>query len=415
MKEHPLEPGLLNAFRQYVAIRLGIMLLGVLRFALPAGPVPLPDFEPLWVIPIAADVVFLTLLVVRTPRHLLGSFFLPAALLTAAVIQMLYARWYSGPFVRREILIGYFGQLVFLLVPVILAAWQYRFRFVIVFSLVLALLQVTTAVTLPEFEQLEQAESLLFGILFMANLAMYLFVGYIVAKLTAAQRAQRQELADANRRLVDYALTVEQLSVSRERNRLARELHDTLAHTLSGLTVQLDALASLWHPEAPRARQILDHSLTAAREGLDETRRVLQALRAAPLEDLGLALAMRGLAENAAARGSLALELDIAEHLNGLSPEDEQGFYRVAQEALANVIEHAEAQQVVVSLTRQDQQIVLQVADDGRGLPADASLVEKGLGLRGLRERAELMGGTLEVGEVPGGGTVVTLRKALDR
>jgi signal transduction histidine kinase len=415
MNEHPWEPGLLNTFRQYVAIRLGIMLLGLLRLALPAGPVPMPEFQPLWLIPIIADVVFFALLMVRTPERIFGRYFLPAALLAAVVIQMLYARWYSGPFARNQILIGYFGQLILVLVPVILAAWQYRFRFVVGYSLVLASLQVTTIVTLPEFEPMQQMDGFLFGILFLAQLAVYLFVGYIVSKLVAAQRAQRQELADANRQLVHYALTVEQLSVSRERNRLARELHDTLAHTLSGLTVQLDALASLWKPDTPRARQILDHSLTTAREGLNETRRVLQALRAAPLEDLGLTLGIRNLAEASAARGSLVLELDIDEHIAGLSPEEEQGFYRVAQEALTNVVEHAQACKVTVSLRRQDEQLILAVADDGRGLPSDASLLEQGLGLQGMRERAELMAGTLQIGDRPDGGTEVTLRKELAR
>jgi signal transduction histidine kinase len=415
MKERPLEPGLLNTFRQYVAIRLGIMLLGLLRLALPAGPVPMPEFQPLWLIPIIADAALFALLMVRAPERIFGRYFLPTALLVAVVIQMLYARWYSGPFARNQILIGYFGQLILVLVPVILAAWQYRFRFVVGYSLVLASLQVATIITLPEFEPLQQMDGFLFGVLFLAQLAVYLFVGYIVSKLVAAQRAQRQELADANRKLVDYALTVERLSVSRERNRLARELHDTLAHTLSGLTVQLDALASLWQPDTQRARQILDHSLTTAREGLNETRRVLQALRAAPLDDLGLTLGIGNLAETAAARGSLALELDVDEHIAGLSPEDEQGFYRVAQEALANVVEHAQARKVTVSLTRQAEQLVLRVADDGRGLPSNPHRLEQGLGLQGMRERAELMGGKLKIGDSREGGTEVTLSKELAR
>ncbi|HSJ56311.1 MAG TPA: histidine kinase, partial [Anaerolineae bacterium] len=343
MEEHSLEPGLLNTFRQYIAIRLGLMLLGLGRFALPVGVSPLPQFEPLYVVPILLDGAFLVLLSLRAPRRLVGRFFLPVALLFAAVIQMLYLRWFVAHLRWREVGVGFVGQFIFLLVPVILTAWQYRFRHVVVYSLVLASLQVVVIATLPE---LREVETFLFAIVFAANVAMYLFVGYIVSNLMSAQRVQRRELAEANRRLVDYALTVEQLSISRERNRLARELHDTLAHTLSGLTVQLDALASLWQPEPPRARQILDHALSTAREGLDETRRVLQDLRAAPLHDLGLALAIRHLAESAAARGSLALELDVAPHLNGVSPEDEQGFYRVAQEALANVVKHAGAPRV---------------------------------------------------------------------
>ncbi|MBN1657017.1 MAG: hypothetical protein JXA93_01380, partial [Anaerolineae bacterium] len=110
MEEHALEPGLLNTFRQYIAIRLGIMLLGSARYAFPIRAVPLPDLDPLFALPILLDGLFLTLLLLRSPRRLLGRYFLPAALLGTAVVQMLYLRLYSGHLGLREVGIGFVGQ-----------------------------------------------------------------------------------------------------------------------------------------------------------------------------------------------------------------------------------------------------------------------------------------------------------------
>jgi signal transduction histidine kinase len=154
---------------------------------------------------------------------------------------------------------------------------------------------------------------------------------------------------------------------------------------------------------------MLDHALTTAREGLRETRRALQALRAAPLDDLGLALAIRNLAKNAAARGALSLELDVSEQVDGLSAEVEQCYYRVAQEALENVVQHANARRVRVSLKRTEGRLTLEISDDGSGFVPESVVSEDRFGLRGMQERAELIGGTLEVENRSGQGTAIRL------
>jgi signal transduction histidine kinase len=246
-------------------------------------------------------------------------------------------------------------------------------------------------------------------ILILARTILYVAVGYMISRMMAAQRQQRQALAQANAQLSHYAATLEQLSVSRERNRLARELHDTLAHTLSGVTVQLAAVSALWATDAKAARAILDQSMETTRTGLTETRRALQALRTSPLEDLGLALALQNLAESLAARTGLALDLHLSDHLDDLGPAAEQCVYRVAQEALANVDRHANARRLSVQLDRQDQQLILTIADDGRGFAPSAALLDGQFGLKGMQERAEIAGGKLEVESCPGGGTKVRL------
>jgi len=143
--------------------------------------------------------------------------------------------------------------------------------------------------------------------------------------------------------------------------------------------------------------------------GQAETRRALQALRASPLEDLGLALAVRELGASVAARNHLAVEMHTPERVERLSPALEQAVYRVAQEALENVARHANARHVSVTLAVEGRRIALTVADDGQGFDVDAALAEDRFGLRGMRERAELGGGMLEVISAPGQGTTVRL------
>jgi signal transduction histidine kinase len=226
--------------------------------------------------------------------------------------------------------------------------------------------------------------------------------------LVDRHRQQRAVLTEANRKLAQYAATTEQLAASQERNRLARELHDTLAHSLSAVTVQLEAVQSLWEVNSAEARRILEQALRATRTGLTEARRALQALRASPLEDLGLALAIRDLAKSVAARANLELDLEVGDHLENLSLEVEQCIFRVAQEALTNVARHADARSLRVALKRENGLLTLTVADDGRGF--DSVAVEGArYGLKGLRERAEIFGGRLEVGSQLEHGTKVKL------
>jgi signal transduction histidine kinase len=222
------------------------------------------------------------------------------------------------------------------------------------------------------------------------------------------QRLQRAALAEANRKLAHYATTIEQLAITQERNRLAREMHDTLAHSLSAASVQLEAVGALWDADGKAARAMLEQVQQVTRNGLTEARRALQALRASPLDDVGLAIAVSNLARSAAARAGLALDLNVPGQLDTLLPDVEQCVFRVAQEALTNVARHAEAKSLRVSLTQADGQLSLAVGDDGRGFDT-AAIPETRFGLSGLRERAEMIGGTLVVESVPTRGTTVRL------
>ena len=345
----------------------------------------------------------------------MGKAYLPVALLFASL----------GPIVEQNLVLlariepgieaqsaGALQVFILLFIPLILIGWQYDFRSVILFSLGTALLDgalgvITTKIILAAGPGLVRTIPLA-GILFTRTVSLIL-VGYMVVRLMGAQREQRRALAEANAQLVHYATTLEHLATSRERNRLARELHDTLAHSLSGVAVQLEAVKTLWGDSPEEARAMLDRSLATTRNGLTETRRALQALRASPLEDLGLALTIRNLAESAAARYGLSLDLELPENLDNLPPDVEVGIYRVAQEALENVSRHAQAQHVKVRLAHKNTGVELTVADDGHGFDLLSVGQEDRFGLRGMREHSDILDGELTVESRPGGGTTIHL------
>ncbi|MBU0511321.1 MAG: sensor histidine kinase, partial [Chloroflexi bacterium] len=219
----------------------------------------------------------------------------------------------------------------------------------------------------------------------------------------------RRELVRANIKLGQHANTLEQLATSRERNRLARELHDTLAHTLSGQAVNLEAIKLMLPSEQTEAHAMLEHSLSNTRSGLAETRRALKDLRSKQLEDLGLMIAVRNLATEAASRAEFALSCQISDHLPELTPDVEQCLYRIAQETLENIVRHADAQKVTLQLKTEDRTLILTISDDGCGFdPQNVDFADK-LGIQGMRERAILMSGNLEVHSHSTKGTSVQL------
>lgn len=222
-------------------------------------------------------------------------------------------------------------QVILLLIPLVVLSWQYAMRQVVLFC---ALTSVLNMALLSRTTLLEESSPVHFWGIIVVQTIIFLLVGYMIVQLMRVQREQRQRLSEANERLAQYASTLEQLTISRERNRMARELHDVLAHTLSGVAVELEGLRAMLRLDLERANALLNHALHAIREGLSESRRALQELRARPLDDLGLALAVRTLAEAYAGRFDFGIELTIDPDLGDYPSEVEQCVYRIAQEAL---------------------------------------------------------------------------------
>ncbi len=294
----------------------------------------------------------------------------------------------------------------FLFVALLLVAWQYKWQYIL--FVILGITGVNLGII---WSSAPPGTPPFWGwtVITLIQTVIFLAVGFSISYLMSRLRQQQQSLEAANIRLTHYASTLEQLATTRERNRLARELHDTLAHTLSGLSVQLETLKAYWDVDQKAARSILDKSLAAAHSGLKETRRALQALRASPLDDLGLALAISTVAKDAAERANLALDLSITDDIPALSPDVEQSVYRIAQEAIANVVSHADAQKLTVKLEFAEGKTTLIVEDDGIGFDMEKVSKKAQLGLTGMRERAQLIGGKLNITSKPRAGTTIQL------
>jgi two-component system sensor histidine kinase UhpB len=181
-----------------------------------------------------------------------------------------------------------------------------------------------------------------------------------------------------------------------ERARIAGGLHDEVGQVLTGVLLQLQAESSS------------EETKEAVRQALEEVRRIARELRPEMLEHLGLVSALIELSRKFAEQSGLRIERRFAESLPPLSDDAELAVYRIAQESLTNVARHAGAEHVELSLQPGPSSVVLRVVDDGRGIAETAALNGHG-GLRGMRERAVLVGGALAVKRGPNGGVEVRL------
>ena len=407
MKRDSIEPGLLHIFRIFVGIRLLLILIGLRLQAL----VPAPRARIYLSFLLIEAAVLLVYLSWSWLRDQLGRAYLPIAIIFASG-SPIFEQAIAMVLRHNNILQGdsatggVWGLVILLLVPLILVSWQYNLRAVIAYIAGTAIFELIF--TIPTAGRIGIDVPSVIGVVFVRSL-LFLLIGSIIVRLMREQREQREALARANVELARHATTIEQLATSRERNRLARELHDTLAHTLSGLAVQLEAIISIWEKDPQAIQDMLDQSLTTTREGLQEARRAIQALRASPLEDLGLSLALRNLAESTATRANLTLDLLLPNHLEDLDPVIEQGVYRITEQAVANVAQHAVATHLRVRLTREDERLELSVSDDGCGFDPENVELEGRYGLRGMRERAKMIGGDLKITSQPGEGTSIQL------
>lgn len=396
-----IELGILPTFRLFTGVQFAITALGLIAQWL----APLQEqLITVSTLNLVGPGLLLAYLSIPGLRRRLKSSYIPIGIIWAVLGLALdpYLAGHSSPDLSARWI---WRQILFLFAPLVVISWQYSMRQVILYSALVTTLNLVLFSRMLTFQE-QISDSLL--VVFLIQLALYLFSGNMIVKFMKIQRDQWQQLRDANERLAQHASTVEQLTISRERNRLARELHDVLAHTLSGVAVELEGLRATMRHDPEQATALLDHSLKAIREGLTETRRALQELRAKPLEDLGLPLAIRSLAESHANRTDFQLELDIDRDLGDAPAEVQQSVYRIAQEALANVADHAQAHTVYVMLKRVGTQLRLVIHDDGCGF--DPGISEDGhhYGLLGMRERAEMIGGKLSVESRIGNGTQVS-------
>lgn len=208
------------------------------------------------------------------------------------------------------------------------------------------------------------------------------------------------ELEEAHKQLQNYANEVEELTIVRERTRMAREIHDTLGHYLSILTIQLETISKLQERDPARAAVEIAEARRVASQSMQEVRNAIAALRPMSIATLSLTHAITQLGrefEMGAAGTELTLDLDTP--LPQLSPDLQAALYRALQESLTNVRKHAHASKVLVRLRYEDDLLELIVLDNGSGGSSSEGDTQKGgFGLIGLRERIELLGGQVTYG-----------------
>jgi two-component system sensor histidine kinase UhpB len=211
--------------------------------------------------------------------------------------------------------------------------------------------------------------------------------------------AMLERLAQERRDAGAYALKAREA----ERGRLARGLHDEVGQSMTAVLLQLKRLEASASPEQQRQ---LAGAQAVVKTSLDDVRRLAQELRPELLEHLGLSSSLESLASAFEHRTHIHVRRRLEPRLPRLDPSVELAIYRVAQESLTNVARHAGADEVRLSLQRLNGSVVLEILDDGRGLdPARA----EGGGLRGIRERALIVGGTAAIEPGPHGGVDVRL------
>ncbi|MBL6278523.1 sensor histidine kinase [Micromonospora fiedleri] len=327
-----------------------------------------------------------------------------AGLLTFAAVLVVGSPWY-----------GYFAWIGYVhAFPVL--SWRWRIGGVAVTAVLLATAQgggVSAA--------LAGSQLWLVLVLFNVLVAGAVIWFNIVAEREDAKRKRLvAELAAANRQLTEtvreneglHAQLVTQAreaGVLDERQRMAREIHDTLAQGLTGIITQLEA-AEQTRDRSGDWRRHVDNALALARESLTEARRSVRAIRPEPLEAARLPDALTELGGRWSARHGVRAEVNTTGTPRPLHPEVEVTLLRAAQEALANVARHAAASRVGLTLSYMSDVVTLDVRDDGTGFDAEAAAPKPdgGYGLTAMRQRVTEVGGRLDVESEPGGGTAIS-------
>lgn len=301
---------------------------------------------------------------------------------------------------------GVFPILYFMLSAAVMMSFSQREGLLWIggFSLITTIIFVTTAgwqvgmiTTLPYF-------------------AGYLFFG-IFALAMAQARQERdknerllRELQEVHQQLQEYSARVEELAISKERNRLAREMHDTIGHRLTVAAVQLEGAQRLIHEKPQKSIKIVSTVREQVREALQELRGTVAAMREPLQVELPLQKALSHLLKSFETATDLQVHLAFENNVPPLTKAYRLTIYRIIQEALTNIQRHAQAQNVWVRVSLNKESLVTSIMDDGVGFPE--TIAEDAFGLAGVRERAAHFGGGVYLENRPNGGAQLRVELA---
>jgi len=283
-------------------------------------------------------------------------------------------------------------------------------------------------VNVLECSRLKKAKSGSEGLRFHASIPLYLGekkIGVMNVAGPEWRKLGREDLRLLNTIGNQVAVAVERARLAeesariarlQERNRLAREIHDTLAQELGAISLYLESVDALLPNNAQKAGEQVQKALSVTREALAEARHSVQDLRATSLEGRTLSEALHNLATQFTHRTGIETHLDVKMHRYDLPSQVESDLYRIAQEALSNVRKHSGGRCVSIQLAEEEHDtLTLQVQDNGKGFAPPTKEENSTFGLLGMRERAELLGGMLSIKSGKQRGTIVLVRVPLKR
>jgi signal transduction histidine kinase len=240
-----------------------------------------------------------------------------------------------------------------------------------------------------------------YTVLFGLSLAFVLLL--MNALLT--ERQSREKLAVANEQLRQYALRIEDQAVLQERNRIARDIHDSLGHSLTALNLQLETAVKLWSSDPDRATQFLARAKQLGSQALQEVRQSIWAMRSDPLQGQSLEEAIASLAQELYRSTGISPACRIILE-RPLPAEVTTALYRIVQEALTNICKYAAATEVKIQLQASPTSVCLVIQDNGKGFSVERNTT--GFGLQGMRERTLALGGQFEIDSAPAAGCRIT-------
>ncbi len=304
---------------------------------------------------------------------------------------------------------GYTGMIVLLLADIMRYTidWQKRALYILAVSIFFLFMNGNIlqgwmgAISIEKLWRYYRADymsSLLETVNMLSLINIFVFIFYMVI-LVLAQTSEKEriillnrELKKANEKLEEYASESARMAETRERNRLAREIHDTLGHSLTGIITGIEACIMLMDIAPEATKEQLRAIAEVARTGIIDVRHSVKALHPDALETMDLEEALYKLIDSSTRSTGVKITSNIDADLSHLDQDEEDVIYRVVQESITNAIRHGKASEIRIEISRREDDLSISIADNGVG----CSDVSPGFGLHHMKERLEMLGGTLE-------------------